>query len=279
MPLAPILLESHWPFGCGREMRDQESREWANWSPAPPGMEARTSIRTNRSNRQNPDIFAKNGLALPLLFLGANTGDATMIRLREITGQENQLGAFVAHYASAGGFPLDITYARRCRAFAFTSKKGKMFGGFLINIAPPFRSLNDMPAEECARILGELDLNETFEAMCFWFAREMRGSMKMMIIWAELLYFLKKFPRQDMLGCTVWKSLLKQYSVVPFDVLYEGKIQTSTRILDKYVFLCRGKKGFAQGVVREGLRRVKKRFVDLWNPQSAKRTLPSTNAA
>ena len=201
-----------------------------------------------------------------------------MIRLREITGQENQLEAFVTHYASAGGFPLDITYTRRCRAFAFTNEKGQMFGGFLINVVAPFRSLNDMPDEDRERILAELDMNETFEAMCFWFAREMRGTFKMMLIWAELLYFLKRFPRRDMLGCTVWKSLLKQYSVVPFDVLYEGKIRTSTRILDKYVFLCRGKKGFAQGVVREGLRRAKKLFVHSWIPQSAKRTLPSTNA-
>ncbi|HRI63406.1 MAG TPA: hypothetical protein PK156_04190 [Polyangium sp.] len=198
-----------------------------------------------------------------------------MIRLREITGQENRLEAFVAHYANAGGFPLDITYARRCRAFAFTNEKGQIFGGFLINVAPPYRSLNDMPAEESARIMAELDIDETFEAMCFWFSREMRGTFKMMRVWAELLYFLKKFPRRDMLGCTVWKSLLKQYSVVPFDILYEGKIQTSTKILDKYVFLCRGKKGFAQGVLREAFRRLEKLFVHSWIPQWGKRTLLS----
>jgi hypothetical protein len=184
-----------------------------------------------------------------------------MIRLCEITGQENLLEAFVAHYEGAGGFPLDITYTRRCRAFAFMNAKGIMVGGFLINIAAPFRSLNDMPENERARILSLLDLDETFEAMCFWFSRSMRGTLEMMVVWAQLLLFLKRFPRRDMLGCTVSKSLLRQYSVVPFEVLYVGQIQMPNRILDKYVFLCHGKKGFAQGVVREAWRRVKKLFI------------------
>lgn len=194
-----------------------------------------------------------------------------MIRLREITGQENLLEAFVAHYALAGGFPLDITYTRRCRVYAFMDGRGTMVGGFLINIAAPFRSLNDMPQEERARIMATLDLDETFEAMCFWFSRSMRGTFKMMTIWAQLLLFLKRFPRRDMLGCTVSKSLLRQYSVVPFEVLYVGQIQLPHRTLDKYVFLCHGKKGFAQGVVREAWRRAKKLFI-------GGQTAPSTPA-
>lgn len=192
-----------------------------------------------------------------------------MIRLREITGLENLLEAFVAHYARAGGFPLDITYARRCRAFAFMNSRREMVGGFLINLAPPFRSLNDMPANERERILGTLDLNGTFEAMCFWFSRSMRGSFKMMAVWAELLLFLKRFPRRDMLGCTVSKSLLRQYSVVPFDILYTGKIEMPHRSLDKFVFLCRGKQGFFQGVVREAWRRAKKLVAEALVPQSS----------
>ncbi len=192
-----------------------------------------------------------------------------MNRLREITGQENLLEAFVAHYARAGGFPLDITYARRCRAFAFMNAQGHMAGGFLINLAPPFRSLNDMPDDERSRILATLDLNDTFEAMCFWFAREMRGSFKMMAIWAELLFFLKRFPRRDMLGCTVSKSLLRQYSVVPFDILYQGKITMPHRALDKFVFLCRGKNGFFQGVLLEAWRRAKKILIGAQAPQSS----------
>lgn len=193
-----------------------------------------------------------------------------MIQLREITGNEDLLAAFVGHYAKAGGFPLDIDYARRCRAFAFMSKMGELVGGFLINIAPPFRSLNDMPENERVRILELLDLNETFEPMCFWFSRRMRGSFKMMAIWAELLLFLKRFPRRDMLACTVSKSLLRQYSVVPFSVLYRGKIQLPHREVDKFVFLCQGKKGFAQGVLREAWRRVKKQFIATWLPKSTK---------
>lgn len=184
-----------------------------------------------------------------------------MIRLCEITGQENHLEAFVAHYAGAGGFPLDIAYTRRCRVFAFTDGGGTMVGGFLINIAAPFRSLQDMPEAEGARIMAQLDLDETFEAMCFWFSRSMRGTFGMMVIWAQLLHFLKRFPRRDMLGCTVSKSLLRQYSVVPFEVLYVGQIQMPHRTLDKYVFLCHGKKGFARGVVREAWRRAKKLFI------------------
>lgn len=191
-----------------------------------------------------------------------------MFRLREITGQESALEAFVAHYAGAGGFPLDITYARRCRAFAFMNARGTMAGGFLINLAPPFRSLNDMPEDARQNILANLDLAETFEAMCFWFSREMRGTFKMMAIWIELLTFLKRFPRRDMLGCTVSKSLLRQYSVVPFDILYQGAIAQPHRTLDKYVFLCRGKHGFAQGIVREAWRRLKKLALQRWTNHS-----------
>lgn len=198
-----------------------------------------------------------------------------MITLREITGKENLLAAFVAQYAQAGGFPLDINYTRRCRAFAFMNGSGAMIGGFLINIAPPFRSLNDMPEDERNRILMMLDLDETFEAMCFWFSRDMRGTFKMMRIWADLLLFLKRFPRRDMLGSTVSKSLLRQYSVVPFSIVYEGKIQLPHRILDKYVFLCHGKKGFAQGVLREAFRRATKFFLNGWKAPAI-RTLSST---
>jgi len=193
-----------------------------------------------------------------------------MIRLREITGQENLLEAFVDHYAQAGGFPLYIEYARRCRAFAFMNAAGKMLGGFLINEAPPFRSLNDMPEDERNRILAMLDLDETFEGMCFWFSRDVRGTFKMMRIWAELLMFLKRFPRQHLLGCTVSKSLLRQYSVVPISILYEGKIVMPNRLMDKYVFLSKGKKGFVQGILREGWRRAKKIII-----ASAGRNLPS----
>jgi hypothetical protein len=141
----------------------------------------------------------------------------------------------------------------------------KLVGGFLINLVAPFRSLNDMPDAERNRILATLDLNETFEAMCFWFAREMRGTFKMMAIWAELLFFLQRFPRRDLLGCTVSKSLLRQYSVVPISILYEGQITLPHRVFDKYVFLSRGKKGFVQGIVREAWRRAKKIANGLWN--------------
>ena len=196
-----------------------------------------------------------------------------MIRLHEITGKENLLDAFVAHYAQAGGFPLDKAYARRCRAFAFMNTAGKLLGGFLINEAAPFRSLNDMPEEERNRILAMLDLDQTFEAMCFWFAREVRGTFKMMRIWAELLVFLKRFPRQHLLGCTVSKSLLRQYSAVPITILYEGQISTPNRVLDKYVFLSKGKKGFVQGIVREAWRRAKKIIIGLWTAQSPKPAL------
>ena len=138
---------------------------------------------------------------------------------------------------------------------------GKMAGGFLINIAPPFRSLNDMPESERDRVVALLDLDETFEAMCFWFSREIRGTFKMMSVWAELLLFLRRFPRRDLLGCTVSKSLLRQYSVVPISILYEGQIVMPHRVLDKYVFLSRGKNGFARGVILEAWRRAKKLII------------------
>jgi hypothetical protein len=89
----------------------------------------------------------------------------------------------------------------------------------------------------------------------------------MMAIWAKLLAFLQRFPRRDLLGCTVSKSLLRQYSVVPISILYEGQIALPHRTLDKYVFLSRGKKGFAQGIVREAWRRAKKIAIQLWNAQ------------
>lgn len=198
-----------------------------------------------------------------------------MIQLREITGKENLLEAFVAHYAQAGGFPLDISYVRQCRTFAFMAGSQKMVGGFLINVTLPFRSLNDMPEEERNRVLRMLDLNETFEAMCFWFSHEIRGTFKMMRIWAELLVFLKRFPRRDLLGCTVWKSLFEQYSAVPISLLYQGQIHTPKRVLDKYVFLAQGKKGFGRGLVLEAWRRAKKLLSNALTPQSAKSARPA----
>lgn len=196
-----------------------------------------------------------------------------MIRLREITGKENLLESFVAQYAQAGGFPLDMSYVRYCRAFAFMDGSEKMFGGFLVNVALPFRSLNDMPEEDRNRIIAMLDLDDTFEAMCFWFSREIRGTFKMMRIWVELLIFLKRFPRRDLIGCTVWKSLLKQYSAVPITVLYQGKIQMPGGTLDKFVFLSKGKKGFVRGVVLEAWRRAKKLLTKKLTSQSAKSAL------
>ena len=71
-----------------------------------------------------------------------------MARLRDITGNLELLERFVASYEGAGGFPLDMGYARRCRAYAFMGRdphrnphrNPQMIGGFLINDALPFRA-------------------------------------------------------------------------------------------------------------------------------------------
>jgi hypothetical protein len=190
-----------------------------------------------------------------------------MIRLREITGEENLLQAYVASYARAGGFPLDIGYVRRCRVYAFVDGAGAMAGGFLINTTAPYRSLNDMPEEARQRILALLDLDETFEVMCFWIVPELRGGLPMMRFWAELLYVVWRLPKRDIIGCTVSRSLMKQYSRVPAaELVYEGKIETPTRTLDKYVFLCRGKKGFVRGFASETMHRAR----ELLAPQPVK---------
>lgn len=183
-----------------------------------------------------------------------------MIQLKEISGEEHLLENFVERYAESGGFPLSIDYTRRCRAFAFVDPSGRMLGGFLVNLAPPYRSLNDMPEDARAQIMEQLDIDETFEAMCFWFSREMRGSMKMMWIWAQVLFFIRRFPRRDLLGCTVSRSLFEQYSAVPITLLYEGKIQMPHRTLDKFVFLSRGKSGFVRGFMLETWHRTRRLF-------------------
>jgi len=66
---------------------------------------------------------------------------------------------------------------------------------------------------------------------------------------------------------------LRQYSVVPISILYEGQIAMPRGMLDKYVFLSRGKKGFASGIVREAWRRAKKLVIAMWTPKSSKPAL------
>src|SRR4029079_14637145 len=104
-------------------------------------------------------------------------------------------------------------------------------------------------------------------------ALEVRGTFKMMRVWAELLMFLKRLPRRDILACTVSKSLLHQFSAVPITILYQGQILTPNRVLDKYVFLSKGKNGFAKGIVREAWRRAKKIVIVLRTSQSPKPAL------
>jgi hypothetical protein len=164
------------------------------WRFQPPSKALRFRYGTPKTPIHLPGTsLAISGREFGVVNSGSRTREtAIMIRLHEITGKEDLLEAFVAHYARAGGFPLDIDYVRRCRTFAFMNGATAMAGGFLINVAPPFRSLNDMPENERDRILALLDLDETFEAMCFWFARDMRGTFKMMSIWAELLLFLQR---------------------------------------------------------------------------------------
>lgn len=181
-----------------------------------------------------------------------------MIRLLEITGDEERVAAFVTGYNGAGGFPLDIAYARRCRAYAFMHG-ADMIGGFLLNPDPPFRALNDMPDEDRQRILASLDLDQTFEGMCLWMVPTVRGSFRMMRVWATVLYVVWRFPRRDFLTCAVVRSLEQQYLVVDADVIYEGTIETPDRVFDKYVILVPGKRGFVRGLVREAVRRVRKR--------------------
>jgi hypothetical protein len=202
-----------------------------------------------------------------------------MIRLREITGQENQLQAFVDHYNTLVGLPIEMAFARRSRVFAFMDNKGKMFGGFIINVAPPFRCLAGIPQEDHDRLFALLNLDETFEVVGFWFAKENRGSLASMRMWAQSLYFFKKFPRRDLLGSTISKSLLRQYSIVPFDILHQGPVQTRTRTLEKCIFVCRGKGGFVQGLVRETWRRFAKLATSVVTPQLTKGLLaPSTRS-
>lgn len=195
-----------------------------------------------------------------------------MIRLREITGDERLLGQFVDQYPGHSGFPLSMAYARRCRAYAFMDGDA-MVGGFFLNSTAPFRSLENMPDEDRRRVMATLDLDQTFEPMCFWMARSVRGGLRMMWFWAIVLYVIRRFPKRDLLACTVSRSLRDLYATVPtMRLLYEGRIDMPDRALPKYVFVVRGKRGLLRGLVMETARRVLRGLV----PRLVPARLPAT---
>lgn len=184
-----------------------------------------------------------------------------MIRLREITGDERLLRRFVEQYPFQGGFPLAIEYARRCRAYAFMDGDA-MHGGFLLNGTAPFRSLENMPEDDRRRVMAGLDLDQTFEPMCFWMSRAVRGGLRMMWFWAMVLFVVWRFPKRDLLACTVSRALRDLYSTVPaMRLVYEGTIPMPERVLPKYVFVVPGKRGFLRGLAIESARRLARALV------------------
>lgn len=179
-----------------------------------------------------------------------------MIHALEITGDDQRLEEFSTRWVEQGGQPIDPAYLARCRAFLWIDAAGRVLGGYLLNAAAPFRSLEG-PSDEARRaILARLDLDQTFECACLWMLPELRGRLGSMRCWAKVILHLLRFPRRDVLVSTFFEGLCRNYLSTDAELLSGGLVESHGRTMRKFILVLRGKQGLVRAFAGELLRRV-----------------------
>jgi hypothetical protein len=134
-----------------------------------------------------------------------------------------ELDAFATGYCRVSGYRVDLPYLSRARVFVAV-RDDRLVGGFVLNVAPPFRTRTRMPESEQRRLAPEFPPERTVELACVWLAKEARGGLSSASLWACLVWHASRQGRPRVVFGTEVDRLSRLYERTGARLLYEGKV-------------------------------------------------------
>lgn len=156
------------------------------------------------------------------------------LTLRRAQGP-HELDGFAAGYLAASGYRVDPGFLQRARVFVGV-RDGRVVGGFVLNFAPPFRTLIRMPERDQRRLAHEFPPDRTVELACVWLAKEARGRLCSALLWSSLVWHASRQRRQHVVFGTEVDRLRRYYERTGPRLLYEGEVRVDGRVRQGWIY-------------------------------------------
>jgi hypothetical protein len=159
--------------------------------------------------------------------------ELTSVRVRP--AQAAELDAFADGYASASGYRVGREYLARGQVFVAVRAR-RVVGGFVLNVAPPFRTMLRLPEPARRRLASEFPANDTVELTCVWLAPQARGPVASATLWGKLVWHASRRGRRRVVFGTEVDRLRRLYELTGPQLLYEGEVQVDGRPRHGWVY-------------------------------------------
>jgi hypothetical protein len=146
-----------------------------------------------------------------------------------------ELDAFATGYSGVSGYRVDPCYLARGRVFVAV-RADRLVGGFVLNVAPPFRTRTRMPESAQRRLAREFPPDRTVELACVWLANEARGGLSSTSLWASLVWHASRQGRPRVVFGTEVDRLRRLYERTGARLLYEGDVCVDGRRRHGWVY-------------------------------------------
>jgi hypothetical protein len=164
---------------------------------------------------------------------GRQLAGAGRVRVRRAHGRE--LDAFGDGYASASGYRVEREYLARSQVFVAVRAK-RVVGGFVLNVAPPFRTMLRLPEPARRSLASEFPSDDTVELACVWLAPQSRGPLASAALWARLVWHASRRGRRHVVFGTEVDRLRRRYELTGARLLYEGEVRVDGRSRHGWVY-------------------------------------------
>lgn len=155
--------------------------------------------------------------------------------LRVRRARARELDAFADGYASASGYRVEREYLTRGQVFV-ALRAERVVGGFVLNVAPPFRTMLRLPEPARRRLAPEFPADDTVELTCVWLAPQARGSIASAALWGKLVWHASRRGRRHVVFGTEVVRLRQLYERTGPRLLYEGEVRVDGQARHGWVY-------------------------------------------
>jgi hypothetical protein len=146
-----------------------------------------------------------------------------------------ELDTFARGYDSVSGYRLDPAYLARARVFVALCG-GRVVGGYILNVDPPFRTMVRLPEDAQRRLAHEFPADDTVELAGVWLSPEARGRVWSAILWGSLIWRASRQNRTHVVFGTEVDRLRRLYERTGPRLLYDGQVQVDGRVRQGWVY-------------------------------------------
>jgi hypothetical protein len=146
-----------------------------------------------------------------------------------------EVTAFADGYETVSGYRVGVDYLSQGRVFVAV-RADRVVGGFVVNVDPPFRTVQRLPDPLRERVMADCSSVGTVELACVWLAPQARGNVASMMVWGHLLWAASRAGRAQVLFGTEVDSLRRLYERFQPRLVYGGLVRVDGQEREGWVY-------------------------------------------